>query len=270
MVTKTWRAGKSVCRLQRWGDFRREIAALIRLLGKTEGRFIIFAQRNKNKHRFVQFRVFADGVIGGEAVSNNFLEKGQRPTASTHRFLVELGWQKPWKTSPNFWSTWQPPPPIEKIASLAATTLRDAFEIASPAGLEIDCHQAQLKLTGNIYEIGKATAWKQGGGLRGSGIKMKHIDHFDARGLKRVYGRGDDFGRHRKFNMDVWLARSGRLLARFWSRSSDIDSMSLEIIGCSRTPAAASKRCEIDNEWWIPQRLRDEYDDWIISGPPLS
>jgi len=34
---------------------------------------------------------------------------------------------------------------------------------------------------------------------------VEEIDHFDARGMRRVYGRGDHFGRHRSFNMDIWL-----------------------------------------------------------------
>jgi hypothetical protein len=130
-------AGRRI-RLQRWGDFRREVAAIIRLLREAEGRFIIFQQRNK--HRFVQFRVLDDGAIKGEAVSNNFLEKGERLTAATCRHLVELGWQKPARTSPNFWSLWTHPLPIGKMVSLAVTTLRDAFEVASPCDLEICCH----------------------------------------------------------------------------------------------------------------------------------
>jgi hypothetical protein len=40
---------------------------------------------------------------------------------------------------------------------------------------------------------------------------VMEIDHFDARGMSRVYGRGDHFGRYRSFHMDIWKTRDGRL-----------------------------------------------------------
>ena len=42
---------------------------------------------------------------------------------------------------------------------------------------------------------------------------LEAIGHFDARGMRRVYGRGDHF--KRVFNMDIWKDRNDRLLARF-------------------------------------------------------
>lgn len=95
-----------------------------------------------------------------------------------------------------------------------------------------------------------------------SGIEVNHVDHFDARGMRRVYGRGDHHCGGRTFNMDVWLTRSGRLLARFWSRSSEVDGVSLEIIGFSPTLPPRRKGAALDARW-VPQCLRDEYDDWI-------
>jgi hypothetical protein len=38
---------------------------------------------------------------------------------------------------------------------------------------------------------------------RGSGIKVNYIDHFDARGMRLIYGRGDHYGGGCTFNMDV-------------------------------------------------------------------
>jgi hypothetical protein len=101
-------------------------------------------------------------------------------------------------------------------------------------------------------------------GCCGRGIKLGFIDHFDARGMRRVYGRCDHCGRGPAFYMDVWLTRSGRVLARFWSRSSEVDGVSFEIVGVSRTPPASGKKYELD-ELWVPQCLRDEYDNWILS-----
>lgn len=47
-------------------------------------------------------------------------------------------------------------------------------------------------------------------------IKLAVIDDFNARGMKRVYGRGDQF-KNWTLNLDLWKNREGRLFARFWS-----------------------------------------------------
>jgi len=60
---------------------------------------------------------------------------------------------------------------------------------------------------------------------------VTEIDHFDARGMHRVYGRSDHFGRHCIFNMDIWKTRDERLLMRCWSRCEDTDWCSFEIKG---------------------------------------
>jgi hypothetical protein len=104
----------------------------------------------------------------------------------------------------------------------------------------------------------------EGDGRRGRGIKLRYISHFDARGMSPVYGRGDHFGYGRTFNMDVWLTRTGRLLARFWSRSSEVDWEAYEIVGLSHSPVR-EKEMGLSEDW-VPQRLRTQYDSWIISN----
>ncbi len=106
-------------------------------------------------------------------------------------------------------------------------------------------------------------SWEQRG-RRGRGISLNYIGHFDAHGMRRVYSRGDHFGRGRTFNMDVWLTRSGRLLVRFWARRDELDWQSLEVIGFSHAPPPKNEKREM-NEDWAPQCLRDEYDNWILS-----
>jgi len=93
-------------------------------------------------------------------------------------------------------------------------------------------------------------------------IELVDIDHFSALGMLRVYGRCDRFRPRHTFNMDVWLTRSGRLFARFWSRSRHVDWRSLEVVGFSRPFPPVDKKAGLDDQW-IPERLRDEYDDWI-------
>ena len=94
-------------------------------------------------------------------------------------------------------------------------------------------------------------------------VTINHIDSFNARGMRRVYGRGDRFDKKCSFNMDVWLARDGRLLARFWARSDDVDGRSIEVHGI---PVDAIPRRRPDSAFtdaWIPEILRQEYADWI-------
>ncbi len=107
------------------------------------------------------------------------------------------------------------------------------------------------------------THWEKAGS-RESKISVKLIDGFNARGMRRVYGRVDRFpGRH-AFCMDVWLTRTGRLLARFWSRSSEVDGESWEVIGFFPVMPIRNAKHEISEEW-VPECLRDKYNDWIIS-----
>ena len=94
-------------------------------------------------------------------------------------------------------------------------------------------------------------------------ISIQHVAWFDARGMRRVYGRGDHFANKLKFNMDIWRDRGGRLLGRFWSRNTDVDGRSIEVIGIppnaipNRSPETAF------SDTWIPEALRQEYEDWI-------
>jgi hypothetical protein len=94
-------------------------------------------------------------------------------------------------------------------------------------------------------------------------IRIEYIDYFNARGMRRVYGRGDVFPTKCIFNMDVWLDRRGRLLARFWSRSNDVDGRSLEIRGISVDAIPKREPSTALSDAWIPQTLREEYEDWI-------
>lgn len=94
-------------------------------------------------------------------------------------------------------------------------------------------------------------------------IRIEHTAWFNACGMRRVYGRGDNFGGKCSFNMDIWLDRAGRLLARFWSRSNVVDGRSLEIVGLASAEIPDRKHDEAFEDSWIPQGLREEYEDWI-------
>ena len=94
-------------------------------------------------------------------------------------------------------------------------------------------------------------------------VKVEEIDHFDARGMRLVYGRGDHFSRHTNFNMDIWMTRAGRLLMRCWSRCQEIDGRSFEITGLdtSKIPEPVKKVGLQDS--WVPDAVRKTYNEWI-------
>lgn len=94
-------------------------------------------------------------------------------------------------------------------------------------------------------------------------ISIKHVAWFDARGKRRVYGRGDHFGNKMTFNMDIWRDRGGRLLARFWSRNAEVDGRSIEVIGIPADAIPDHPQETAFSDIWIPEALRQEYEDWI-------
>lgn len=67
--------------------------------------------------------------------------------------------------------------------------------------------------------------------------------------------------------MDVWRSANGRLLVRFWSRSAEVDWYSFEILGLEYDQSLADFTL---GEHWVPEALRDEYDDWVLSEMPFG
>ena len=92
---------------------------------------------------------------------------------------------------------------------------------------------------------------------------VSEIEHFNARGMCRIYGRGDHLGRYRSFNMDIWKSRDGRLLMRCWSRCKDVDWRSFEIKGIELAEISELPKFTGFHESWIPWAVRQAYDQWI-------
>ncbi len=101
-------------------------------------------------------------------------------------------------------------------------------------------------------------------GLKGRGISINMIDEFDARGSRRLYMRTDVFPNTPFLNMAIWTDRKQRLFARFWSRGRFIDRESFEILGIKLELISCLSAKNPDSDEWIPECLRDAYDDWII------
>lgn len=105
-------------------------------------------------------------------------------------------------------------------------------------------------------------------------------EDFSARGLQRVYGRSDvpsamSARLHRPvlqgaFNMDIWLRRDGRIFVRFWSRRSEVDRESYEVVGVDLASIPARDLARELDERWIPPALRIAYEDWFVANLPFA
>lgn len=90
---------------------------------------------------------------------------------------------------------------------------------------------------------------------------------FDARGMVRLYGRGDRFGSHLSFLMDIWKTADGRILMRCSSRRADIGDQSYEILGLDVAAIPVAPPSGLTDRW-IPVAVRDAYEAWIDDEMP--
>lgn len=90
-------------------------------------------------------------------------------------------------------------------------------------------------------------------------------DDFDARGMRRVYGRGERWGNGPTFNLDIWRNKEGCLFMRCWSRCGDFDNYSFEIKGVNVGSIPERQSNEAFSDVWIPKQVRRAYEDWVMS-----
>ncbi len=93
-------------------------------------------------------------------------------------------------------------------------------------------------------------------------VDVVEIDPFSARGMRRVYGRGDHFGGGRTFQLDIWKNKHNQLFMRCWSHYSDYLPMSFLITGVNPQVNPKVDGKHDLREDWVPQIVRDAYDDW--------
>ena len=93
--------------------------------------------------------------------------------------------------------------------------------------------------------------------------QLDAIPPFSARGMRRIYGRGDHFPGLPTYNLDVWLTKERRIMVRFWSRGSFVDPCSYELRN-GRIPVDTLSSVPAENESHVPLALRAEYEDWVI------
>ena len=118
-----------------------------------------------------------------------------------------------------------------------------------------------------IIKKERFSAWERIGATDPS-IHAEPIEHFKALGMRSVFWRDDVFGKM-ILRMAVWLTRDGRVLMRLWSRSTEVDWESYEILGFPETLRPVEIIKGIGDEGWVPECARDEYDNWLICMMPF-
>ena len=140
MSSPKWQPGTTMCRIDTWPEFAKDLAGRMRLLAQKPDRHLVIDRLNPT--RYVQFASQKDGAISAEAVSNHYLLSHERLSPAIERQLVELGWNKPGRsrTNPkNFWREFPPPLQIKDLLALTVRTARHAFGIQTPLELRIRC-----------------------------------------------------------------------------------------------------------------------------------
>jgi hypothetical protein len=99
---------------------------------------------------------------------------------------------------------------------------------------------------------------------KGRSVAIRILRRFDARGMARVYSRSDDYSRRRRFDLDIWFCRDGRLFGRFSSRSKKVKNLSIEVKGFKPDDSLFGVVTE-SNPLWLPKSLRDEYEKWTVN-----
>lgn len=111
--------------------------------------------------------------------------------------------------------------------------------------------------------MSKIIQWDTNKGPTGRHIQVREISHFDARGKRSIYRRGDEFPGKACFNIDIWIDSTGRLLARCWSHGTDVDWRSFEVVGFPSSLIPEFQGRSSTDDSWIPESLRREYEEWV-------
>jgi hypothetical protein len=148
IVRIRWRVGKQSFRSRKWDEFQVFLDAQIHLVRQAPDRYMVISSRNTN--RYVQFASLKAGGVIGEAVGNHFLRAADQLSPAACRALCAMGWMLPhisgWGKG-NFWRRWADAAPTGEIAMIAVRSLRDVFDVASPAILEITTGEFAAPLT---------------------------------------------------------------------------------------------------------------------------
>ncbi|MEI6169114.1 MAG: hypothetical protein WCS52_18185 [bacterium] len=108
-----------------------------------------------------------------------------------------------------------------------------------------------------------ATLLEWNSGALPMGAIIAKVSTFNARGMRRIYCRGDRFGRGLSFNLDIWKTREGRVLMSCWTRCECIEDISFEIRGIPTGLLPENEKTALAQDDWVPESARIAYDRWI-------
>ncbi len=125
-----------------WTDFGWRLMQVLGALGEDE--YLIISRKGSN--RFVQFAGQGAHGMRVETVSNYYLPENEQLGEVQHDLLLKLGWNAPCNLpdefghepvgSPNYFLDLPPPLNLERIASLAVSTLLGPLDADHPLDLE--------------------------------------------------------------------------------------------------------------------------------------
>ena len=125
-----------------WKLFACELATALR--GLEEDEWLVLSHKSRN--RYVQFMNQGGAGWRAEAVSDFYLEDGDRLSEDDHAALLALGWSAPTRLpdefghqpdgSPNYFVDLANPVPLEELAAMAVSTLAGAHGVQHPNDLE--------------------------------------------------------------------------------------------------------------------------------------
>jgi hypothetical protein len=102
-------------------------------------------------------------------------------------------------------------------------------------------------------------------------VTLEPIEHFHARGMRRLHGFDVYTGaRRRKFQCDIWRDKEDCLLVRFHCPTESDYDESYRLVGLSVSDLSRADldKAEIEGDlWpaWVPQCIRERWDLWFTS-----
>jgi hypothetical protein len=102
-------------------------------------------------------------------------------------------------------------------------------------------------------------------------IELEFIDWFSAKGLKNIFIADHViFGGKRKYTMDLWTTKDGRLLMRFHHKSEEAYNYAYEIKGMqfSDIPQDQIPSDKFPPRW-LPDVINKAFDNWMTSEMPF-
>jgi hypothetical protein len=121
-----------------WNQFTKRLVEFLKLRAISDDRIVLLTANDR--YLFVQFRADAsEGSLRCETISNQLLTQSDRLSKSTVAALMTLGWKPPTRRVRYFWRVFGADTELSHPAVFAVRTLREAFNVPTPASLQVWC-----------------------------------------------------------------------------------------------------------------------------------